>query len=67
MSCSVCGAAEDTDIHALFECPLAFSIWEGTPFVSLVESCPFNTVWSMFFHAKEAQEDEQWAKFITVA
>ncbi|KAJ8435872.1 LOW QUALITY PROTEIN: hypothetical protein Cgig2_028580 [Carnegiea gigantea] len=30
MRCNVYGAAEDMDIHALFECPLALSIWEVT-------------------------------------
>lgn len=32
MSCDICGALEDSDTHALFECPLAVEIWRGSDF-----------------------------------
>lgn len=28
--CVVCGACEESNVHALLECPLAIAIWEGS-------------------------------------
>ncbi|KAJ8445113.1 hypothetical protein Cgig2_029485 [Carnegiea gigantea] len=30
MGCAICGASEDSDVHALLHCPLARTIWEGS-------------------------------------
>ncbi|KAJ8453270.1 hypothetical protein Cgig2_008154 [Carnegiea gigantea] len=37
MQCGVCGAVEETDIHALFQCPLASPLWEGTPYFNVIQ------------------------------
>ena len=30
MNCSICGHHEESDMHALLECPLAVQVWEGS-------------------------------------
>ncbi|KAJ8431505.1 LOW QUALITY PROTEIN: hypothetical protein Cgig2_003254 [Carnegiea gigantea] len=32
ISCSICGHAEESDIHAILECPLTVHIWDSSPF-----------------------------------
>lgn len=32
MGCDVCGAVEESDIHVLFECPLAVEVWRASEF-----------------------------------
>ncbi|KAJ8449836.1 hypothetical protein Cgig2_001492 [Carnegiea gigantea] len=32
MACAMCGHPKESDTHAVLECPLAISIWEGSDF-----------------------------------
>jgi len=67
MRYSICGAVKEIDVHALFHCPLASSIWEGTKFSALVESIHKGMIWDVVFHAKKKLDEDAWAEFITIA
>ena len=36
MCCEICGAIEESDIHALFLCPLATEVWVGSGFEEML-------------------------------
>lgn len=51
--CGICGALEETNVHALVECPLARRVWEGSAFMEWLEAKPFTSVQDLFNFSRE--------------
>jgi len=68
MSCHVCGVAAEIDIHILFQCPLAQTVWENSDLSSSLWRDPCSSVWDQFFKARDLlDDDEVWGTFIATA
>lgn len=66
MKCSVCGAMEETDMHTLFECPLASEVWLGIKFGRAISSANHKSVWDVLVWAREVWGDAEAGNFVAV-
>jgi len=67
MACTQCGAVVESDIYALFECPVASMIWENNPFGHVLEKCNMASVWDVLWYARSLLNDDIWGEFVGIA
>ncbi|KAJ8451541.1 hypothetical protein Cgig2_018175 [Carnegiea gigantea] len=66
MQCTICGHPEETDLHALFECPLSTSIWEGSELRPESWSSRFRCPLDCFLEAKKKLSQEEVGDFVAI-
>ncbi|KAJ8420115.1 LOW QUALITY PROTEIN: hypothetical protein Cgig2_003589 [Carnegiea gigantea] len=67
MRCNIIGRFEESDLHALVDCPIARAIWESSKFALFLADKAFASVWDLFFEMNENIEGEEWKDFISTA
>lgn len=66
MRCSICGHPEEDDIHALFECPLAESIWSCSEFERKLWACHFRSARDCVEGAMKSLNQESLGNFLAI-
>ena len=66
MSCSICGHIEETDTHAILECPLASQIWHSCCFDCNLWASPFRTLVDYLGNARKSLDEDLFGDFLTV-
>ena len=66
MQCAICGHYEETNVHALFECPLAEGVWEGTEFSSEIWTSKYRAPVDGFIAVKASLSREELGNFTMV-
>ena len=66
MTCSICNHPEETDVHALLECPMAVHILEGSTVDNRVWTPPFRSMEDCFVNAMRLLDDDHLGIFATI-
>ncbi|KAJ8434339.1 hypothetical protein Cgig2_019966 [Carnegiea gigantea] len=66
MSCSIYGHHEETDTHALLECPLAVCILEGSDLDNTLWMTRFRTMTDCFTHAMSILDTDKLGLFVAI-
>ena len=66
MACSICGHSEETDIHAVLECPLASQIWAGSGLAESLWTSKFRTLSDCIMQAGKVLELDAFGDFLAV-
>ncbi|KAJ8444225.1 LOW QUALITY PROTEIN: hypothetical protein Cgig2_028106 [Carnegiea gigantea] len=66
MSCGVCGAMEESDLHSLLYCPMAMEIWSSSDFDTKLWEGEFPSVIDYMLLAKDSLDNDELGEFAAV-